>query len=91
MIYDDSRAAFSPGSTLLFLLIEDLIRQGSTLIDFGYGEPAYRHGSTNVLVERGTILLLRKTFANRLYQVGHATFRSVIKLLKHLRRGARSG
>ena len=90
MIYDESMAALSPGSTLFFLLIEDLIRQGVTLIDFGYGEPADRHRSTNVLVERGTILLLRKTFANRLHQFGHATFRVGINLLKHWRRGARS-
>ena len=89
MIYDESIAALSPGSTLFFLLVEDVIRQGGKLIDLGYGEPADRRRSTNVLAERGTILLLRKTFANRLYQSGHAAFRTAISLLKHWLRGPR--
>jgi CelD/BcsL family acetyltransferase involved in cellulose biosynthesis len=87
-VYDKSLAALSPGSSMLFLMIEDLIRRRITLIDFGYGEPVYRHRSTNVLSERGTILLLRKTFANRLLRTAHETFRTAIILLKHLLRAA---
>jgi len=76
MIHDESMAAFSPGTVLLFLFIEDLISRGYQLIDLGYGEPAYRHSSTNLVVERGTILLLRRTFSNSVYHVGHAAFRA---------------
>jgi CelD/BcsL family acetyltransferase involved in cellulose biosynthesis len=83
--YDHSLEALSPGSTMLFLVIEDLIRRHQIeLIDFGYGEPAHRQHSTNVLVERGTILLLRKTLANRLRRTGHASFHTAIGLLKQL-------
>ena len=83
--YDQSLAALSPGSTMLFLVIEDLIRRHQIeLIDFGYGEPAYRQHSTNVLVERGTILLLRKTLVNRLRRSEHASFQTAIGLLKQL-------
>src|SRR5262249_41561584 len=66
--------ALSPGSTTLYMLIEDLIRQRMELIDFGYGEPAYPYRSTNVTEQRGTILLLRRTFMNRLRRTGHWTF-----------------
>ena len=86
MAHDQSIAALSPGSTMLFLMIEDLIRHRIDLIDFGYGEPAYPYRSTNVPVRRGTILLLRKTFVNRLRRTGHWTFRTVITLIKHLLR-----
>jgi hypothetical protein len=40
---------FSPGATLLRLMVEDLIRQRSVrLIDFGFGKPKYKHAATNV-------------------------------------------
>jgi hypothetical protein len=60
------------------------------LIDFGYGEPAHAYRSTNVRVQRGTILLLRKTFLNRLRRTGHWTFRTAITLLKQLLRRRKS-
>jgi len=95
MIHDESMAAFSPGTILLFLFIEDLISRGYHLIDMGYGEPAYRHSSTNLVVERGSILLLRRTLSNSVYHVGHAAFRAGVghavfragvNLVKSLRR-----
>src|SRR5215470_5673189 len=94
MIHDESMAAFSPGTVFLFLFIEDLISRGYRLIDMGYGEPAYRHSATNLVVERGSILLLRRTFSNFVYHaghaafcacVGHAAFRAGINLVKSLR------
>jgi len=78
MIYDEAMAALSPGAVLLFLFIEDLISRGYQLIDMGYGEPAYRHSSTNLVVERGSILLLRRTFSNSVYHIGHAAFSAVV-------------
>jgi hypothetical protein len=88
--HDQSIAALSPGSTTLYMLIEDLIRHRMGLIDFGYGEPAHAYRSTNVTVQRGTILLLRKTFLNRLRRTGHSTFRTAITLIKQLLRRRKS-
>jgi hypothetical protein len=90
MAHDQSIAALSPGSTALYMLIEDLIRQRMGMVDFGYGEPAYPYRSTNVTVERGTILLLRRTFVNRLRRTGHWTFRTAITRLKRLLRRRKS-
>jgi hypothetical protein len=40
---------FSPGATIIHLVVEDLIRRGSVdLIDLGFGEPHYTHSTTNV-------------------------------------------
>ena len=49
----------------------------------------YRHRSTNIAIERGLIVLLKKTFANRLRRTGHAAFQSGVTLLKQLFRGPR--
>jgi CelD/BcsL family acetyltransferase involved in cellulose biosynthesis len=90
MGHDDSLASLSPGSTLLFMMIEDLIGHGLALIDLGWGEPVYRHSSTNVYVERGMIFLLRRTLANRVRRRGHETMRALNGLLRQVRRSLRA-
>jgi GNAT acetyltransferase-like protein len=76
-------AALSPGSTLVFMLIEDLIRRHHIeTIDFGFGEPAQPYPSIHVLEERASLLLFRKTLANRARRAAHAGFRAPIGLLK---------
>jgi hypothetical protein len=83
---------FSPGVTAVQLAIEDLIRHTSIRkIDMGYGTPAYRHSSTNVTEPRASLLLLRRTLANRLLRRTHATFNSLLDLSRAcLGRSARS-
>jgi hypothetical protein len=81
---------FSPGTTLLHLVVEDLIRRGSVdLIDLGFGEPHYTHWSTNILEPRATVFLLRKTLANRTRRWGHSVFKAAAARLKGLQRTIR--
>ena len=68
---------FSPGTTILQLAIEDLIRGGQVdLVDFGIGWPRYRYSATNVTRPCASVYLLRKTLANRLLKISHEAFRS---------------
>jgi Acetyltransferase (GNAT) domain len=74
---------FSPGATLLHLLIGNLIRQWSVrLIDLGFGEPSYKHASTNVTEPRGSVFLLRRAFSNRVRRWVHASFKGLVAQLK---------
>jgi CelD/BcsL family acetyltransferase involved in cellulose biosynthesis len=69
---------FSPGTTILQLLIEDLIRGGRVArVELGVGWPRYRHSATNVTWPCASVYLLRKTLTNRLLKVSHETFRSL--------------
>jgi len=83
ILRDRSLDRFSPGSTAIHLAIEDLIRSTSIRrIDLGFGSPAYPNSSTNVTEPRASLLLFRRTLANRLLRVTHATFESLIDLGK---------
>jgi CelD/BcsL family acetyltransferase involved in cellulose biosynthesis len=74
---------FSPGTTLLHLLIEDLIqRRAANLIDLGFGEPSYRHSATNVTEARATVLLMRPTAANQIRRAVHRVFKGGVNGLK---------
>jgi hypothetical protein len=80
---DRSLDRFSPGVTAVQLSIEDLLHQTSIRkIDMGYGEPAYRHHSTNAVEPRACLLLFRKTLANRVLRRNHAMFESAVNLAK---------
>ena len=74
---------FSPGTTILQLAIEDLIRGGQVdLIDFGIGWPRYRYSATNVTRLCASVYLLRKTLTNRLLKISHGAFRSAKRWVK---------
>jgi hypothetical protein len=75
----------SPGTSLNYLLIEDLIRDTSvTCIDYGYGEPVGSYRSTNVVVERGAVLLFRKSLVNRFRIATHSLFHALTNAVKHI-------
>jgi hypothetical protein len=83
LMHDPAFDRFSPGATLLHLLVEDLIRRRSVdLIDLGFGEPAYQHSSTNVTEPRATVFLLRRSFANQMRRWGHAGFKQLVNQFK---------
>ena len=74
---------FSPGSTAFHLAIEDLIRNTPIhRIDLGFGEPAHPYLSTNIVEPRASLLLMRKTLANRFRWGTHAIFQSLINCVK---------
>ena len=68
---------FSPGTTVLQLAIEDLIRGYQVdLVDVGVGLPRYRYSATNVSWPCASVYLLRKTLSNRLRKLSHEALRS---------------
>ncbi|MGA1863751.1 MAG: GNAT family N-acetyltransferase [bacterium] len=85
--YDERLARFSPGNVMLYMLIEDLIsRKPPQWINFGIGDSEYKRQFGNCLSEDTDILLLRKTFLNRLRLGTHMTFRKSLKCAKFLLR-----
>ncbi|WP_367850203.1 GNAT family N-acetyltransferase [Rhodoferax sp. WC2427] len=67
ILYDQDKAEYSPGTSILHLAIEDMIDNLKiSLIDYGYGSPEHSHQSSNVHKLRGHVILYKKTWANRL-------------------------
>jgi CelD/BcsL family acetyltransferase involved in cellulose biosynthesis len=88
---------FSPGTDILHLLIEDLIRGGRVkLVELGIGAPRYRHSSTNLTRQCASVYLLRKTMNHRLLRISHRAFRVAKRWLarrspRGLEQGSRGG
>jgi CelD/BcsL family acetyltransferase involved in cellulose biosynthesis len=83
--YDPAFAAQSPGSVLLYRLIQDLIeRDTPALIDFGFGDVEYKRQFGNEQTESGPLLLIRRTAKLTLA-------RGLDALSDRARRGARAG
>jgi len=81
--YDQSFTKFSPGTVLLYLLIEDLIRHNAPQkVNFGVGHASYKQEFGNIHNEDASVLLLRKTIANRIRMISHSSFRSLIHAVK---------
>jgi CelD/BcsL family acetyltransferase involved in cellulose biosynthesis len=88
LLRDRTLDRFSPGTTLLDLLVEDLIHRGAVdLIDFGFGEPCYRHSATNVTEARAPVLLMRPTTPNRIRRRAHSAFKGFVEGVKAVVRG----
>ena len=89
--HDPSFERFSPGTTLWQLVLRDLIdRREFTSVDLGYGFPAYRHSSTNVIERKGRILLFRRSIANRCLILAYSSYSTVVHFVKNkLGRGSR--
>jgi hypothetical protein len=74
---------YSAGTTLQYLMVDDLLRNRiARHIDFGFGEPIGPYRSTNVIVERATVLLFQKSLANRMRIASHSLFSSLARCIK---------
>ncbi|MGH7139750.1 MAG: GNAT family N-acetyltransferase [Pirellulales bacterium] len=81
--YDQSFREYSPGTVILYLLIEDLIeRRGLKLLSFGFGDHQYKEAFGNACVERADVLLLTRTLPNRLRLACHSALGSAASGLK---------
>ena len=82
MFHDHSFEKYSPGTTLWQLVLKDLINGGEFLrVDFGYGIPAYQHRSTNIIENKGRILLFRRSIANRCLILAYTIYSAAINLI----------
>ena len=67
IFHDTGLNKYSPGTALWQYILRDLIERAEfAQVDMGYGDPAYRQHTTNVIEQRARILLFRRTPANRL-------------------------
>jgi hypothetical protein len=84
--YRKDLAKFSPGTSLMYLAVEDLINhRPATMINMGFGGPAYTSSAT-VIQKAASVILFRKNLVNRIYRASHANWRSAISFLKRLRK-----
>ena len=81
--HDKSLEKFSPGTTLWQMVLRNLICEAAFInVDMGYGTPAYRHHATNVVRQKGNVLLLRRSIANRCRVFAHSCFTSAVDFFK---------
>ncbi len=83
--FDESFTRLSPGTVLLYLVIEDLHRHDPpAMLNFGAGDGIHKRRFANRSAEDATVVLLRKTLVNRLRMAGHLSLRSAVRLAKWL-------
>ena len=88
--YHEDLARFSPGSVLLYLLIEDLIEHHRPVhVNLGVGDADYKSQFANHQANYISLLLLRKNPLNRLLITAHRAYRRVGTGLKSILRGRR--
>ena len=81
--YDPAFQEFSPGKIILLKAIEDLTNHASPeRFSFGYGEEDYKGQLCTDHTEDATIVLMRRTWANRIRCGCHETFRSSLQTIK---------
>lgn len=85
IIYAQDKAAYSPGTSVLHLAIEDLIDNLKiSLIDYGYGSPEHSHLSSNVQKLRGHVFLYQKTWSNCLMFSIYSLYSTLVNGAKKL-------
>lgn len=91
--FDESQAALSPGTVLLYLLIEDLFKHDSpTVLNFGIGDAAYKRRFGNRQTQDAAVILFRRTLRNHVRRAAHAGFSTAVEWAKKvLRRKASPG
>lgn len=83
--YNPDYGKFSPGSVLLYLLLEALIRDRSRLtrtVSFGYGDHAYKQSFGNVHEEVTEVLLVRARLRTTVKWKLFAWFRQCVRLYR---------
>jgi hypothetical protein len=77
--YDPKFAKLSPGTALLYLLLEEMCAERRiTLFSLGAGDFGYKSQFGNVHVEIGDLWLMRRTLRNRLLREAHGRFRDAV-------------
>lgn len=83
ILYLSTLARLSVGTSILHLAIEDLITNFKiNSIDLGYSNPSYSHQSSNAIELRGHVLLLRKTWRNKILRFSHRLYVKQIEIFK---------
>lgn len=85
ILYDQDKAEYSPGTSVLHLAIEDLIDNLKiSLIDYGYGSPEHSYQSSNVPKLRGHVFLYQRTWSNLLMFSTYSAYSTLVNGVKRL-------
>lgn len=85
ILYSSELARLSVGTSILHMAIEDLIGHFEfNALDLGYSNPSYTHQSSNAVEQRGHVLVLRKTWRNRLLCFAHDFHVRQVENLKNI-------
>lgn len=83
--YKKELSHFSIGVCILYMAVEDLIENCKySLIDLGYSNPTHSLQSSNDIHLRGNMLILNKTFVNRLICFSHEMYSRQVLLAKRV-------
>jgi CelD/BcsL family acetyltransferase involved in cellulose biosynthesis len=83
--YDEAFTEFSPGTVLLYLILEDLHKsQGTKTLNFGIGDATYKRRFGNLEREDVGCLLMRNSLSSRLLTGGHAAFKRSVVFAKRI-------
>jgi hypothetical protein len=83
--YDPTWSQFSPGQSLLYLIIKDCFEnEKPSIFHFGTGEADYKEMFSNQFGEEATFLILKSNFRNRLFILAHGTSRKLVMLLRSM-------
>jgi hypothetical protein len=75
-------ARLSPDTTALYLVNQDLLgHRPAKKVHLGFGEPGY-HASAHDVIPRASVILVRKSPANRLYRAAHRALRWLANFVK---------
>lgn len=86
--YDPNWAQFSPGQSLLYLMIKDCFESRKPeIFHFGTGEAHYKELFSNQTGDEVTLMVLKRTFANRAKISCHTLFRKGLGAIKSIRSG----
>ena len=81
--YDRKFARYSPGTILLYLIIEDLIEDGPfSYLNFGVGHAGYKQLFGSHHLSHASVYLVDRTIRNLLTVYSHRAFRFVIRQLR---------
>jgi CelD/BcsL family acetyltransferase involved in cellulose biosynthesis len=83
--FDSNLGKWSPGTVLLFLIIQDLYRHNPpAILNFGVGDATYKRRFGTHEYSDESLLILRHTMRNRLITGAHGTFISCLEKVKQL-------
>jgi hypothetical protein len=83
--YDPTWSQFSPGRSLLYLIIKDCFEnEKPSIFHFGTGEADYKEMFSNQFGEEATVLILKSNFRNRLLVLAHRASRKLAMLLRSM-------
>ena len=85
--YHEKVSKYSPGTVLLYLLIQDLIDKKDVVsVNFGIHDARYKREFGNKHIKDCSVLILKSTFANKVKMKLHSTLLFLINRIKKIAR-----